>query len=140
MAPVQFSFASSNKRSNYNAAAGGRRVNGRTTAFLPYAHGALGTHTHTPHSNMAPTICLPLTSRGAFLKKESGCSRKPNTRLKKTPYYSHPNRPETDTAILSDNKNSHTLEITKIMGKKGPLFCGREWMKHILTARRPTKR
>ena len=29
----------------------------------------------------------------------------------------HPNRPETDTALMSDNKHSKALEITKIMGK-----------------------
>jgi len=30
----------------------------------------------------------------------------------------HPNRPETDTALMSDNKHSNALEITKIMGKR----------------------
>ena len=41
---------------------------------------------------------------------------------------------------MSDNKGSNAQEITKIMGKKGPLFCRREWMKHILIARRPRPR
>jgi len=30
----------------------------------------------------------------------------------------HPNRPETDKALMSDNKHSNAIEITKIMGKK----------------------
>jgi len=32
-----------------------------------------------------------------------------------------PNHPETETAIMSDNKHSNALEITKIMGKKRPI-------------------
>jgi len=51
----------------------------------------------------------------------------------------HPNRPETETAIMSDNKHSNALEITKIMGKKDHCLA-EEWIKHILIARRPRPR
>jgi len=35
----------------------------------------------------------------------------------------HPNRPETKTAIISDNKDSNAQEITKSMEKKAHCFA-----------------
>ena len=77
MATVRFSFSSSIQRCGYNESAGGR---GGTVARPHSYHMPTGHSAHTRNSNMARAICLPLTSGGSFLKKESGCKRKPNTR------------------------------------------------------------
>jgi len=42
----------------------------------------------------------------------------------------HPNRPETDTALISNKKHSNTLEITKIMGKRPIVLSKRVYETH----------
>jgi len=51
----------------------------------------------------------------------------------------HPNRPETETAIMSGNKDSNAQEITKSM-KKRPIVCRRVCMKHHIRPETETER
>ena len=87
MATVRFSFASSNKRNNYNAAMGGRggkRSHDRIPTVCP--RGTRKTHTHTSLQHGAEH--LPTSYfKGAFLKKESGVQSKAQHPVKEHPYY-----------------------------------------------------
>jgi len=91
------------------------------------------THPNRPETDTAITLITKIPMRWKLQrvrKIKAHCFAK---RVDET----HPIRRETETALMSDNKDSNSQEITKSMGEKGSMFSRREWMKHILFARRP---